>query len=293
MEVEINVLAYNVWGMPRQFGGQQKSLRIPQLAKKLAEGCRKGEYDIILLSELWMKHDHGIIKQELTGGGFFMTEWGQFNSFASPGGSSGLAIVSRMPLSEVDPLFFKTHGHLMHPSDGEFAARKGACRVRLQLHNLKVDAIVTHLIGDTIDNEGKDVNEKKRQKQAKELIEFANSRETQADLIILGGDLNLKPVHRSYKIINSDESGFEDTKGNHEEPCITFGHPANTYTDQRKDPMTLDYIFAKTTSKRAKIIATDQVVEEEEFQFEDNSEKISMSDHSPILSKIKIHVSEC
>ena len=86
------------------------------------------------------------------------------------------------------------------------------CRVRLQLHNLKVDAIVTHLIGDTIDNEGKDLNENKRQKQAKELIEFANSRETQADLIILGGDLNLKPVHKSYKIINSDESGFEDTK---------------------------------------------------------------------------------
>ena len=26
---------------------------------------QKGEYDIILLSELWMKHDHGIIKQEL------------------------------------------------------------------------------------------------------------------------------------------------------------------------------------------------------------------------------------
>ena len=86
MEVEINVLAYNVWGMPRQFGGQQKSLRMPQIAKKLAEGCKKvrlsllihfhflvswhyqkGEYDIILLSELWMKHDHGIIKQELVG----------------------------------------------------------------------------------------------------------------------------------------------------------------------------------------------------------------------------------
>ena len=148
----------------------------------------------------------------------------------------------------------------------------------MQLHNLKVDAIVTHLIGDTIDNEGKDVNEKKRQKQAKELIEFANSRETKADLIILGGDLNLKPVHRSYEIINS-ESGFEDTKvrnifttyliiskGNQEEPCVTFGHLANTYTDPRKDQMTLDYIFAKTTSKRAEIIATEQEVKEEEFQ---------------------------
>ena len=87
------------------------------------------------------------------------------------------------------------------------------CRVRLQLRNLKVDAIVTHLIGDTIDNEGKDVNEKKRQKQAKELKEFANSRETKADLIILGGDLNLQPVHESYDIIiNGLESGFKDTK---------------------------------------------------------------------------------
>ena len=63
--VEIKVLAYNVWGMPRQLGGQQKSLRIPKLAKILREGCEKEEYDIVLLSELWMKHDHETIKQEL------------------------------------------------------------------------------------------------------------------------------------------------------------------------------------------------------------------------------------
>ena len=109
--VEINVLAYNVWGMPRQLGGQQKSLRVPKLAKKLRAGCQRKEYDIVLLSELWMKHDHEIIKQEMvsyhlystyfpcmlyqTEGGLYMTEWGQFNCFASPGGSSGLAIVSR------------------------------------------------------------------------------------------------------------------------------------------------------------------------------------------------------
>ena len=64
--VEVKVLAYNVWGMPRQLGGQHKSLRIPKLAKKLREGlAQRKEYDIVLLSELWMKHDHEIIKQEL------------------------------------------------------------------------------------------------------------------------------------------------------------------------------------------------------------------------------------
>ena len=117
-----------------------------------------------------------------------------------------------MPLSEIDPLFFKTHGHLI-ATDGEWAARKGACRVRLNLHGLKIDAIVTHLIGDTFDSDGEDVNEKKRQKQAKELMDFANSRSTttRADLIILGGDLNLEPSHASYKIIKDPQHGFQDT----------------------------------------------------------------------------------
>ena len=63
--VEIKVLAYNVWGMPRQLGGQQKSLRMPKLAKMLREGCQRKDYDIVLLSELWMKHDHEIIKEEM------------------------------------------------------------------------------------------------------------------------------------------------------------------------------------------------------------------------------------
>ena len=62
---EIKVLAYNVWGMPRQFGGKQKSLRFPKLAKMLREGCQRKEYDVVLLSELWMKHDHETIKQEM------------------------------------------------------------------------------------------------------------------------------------------------------------------------------------------------------------------------------------
>ena len=65
MEVEIKVLAYNVWGMPRQFGGKQKSLRFPKLAKMIREGCQRKEYDVVLLSELWMKHDHETIIQEM------------------------------------------------------------------------------------------------------------------------------------------------------------------------------------------------------------------------------------
>ena len=59
----LKVLAYNVWGMPRQVGGQNKSVRIPAIASLLKE--RKEEFDIILLSELWYEADHGIIKEAM------------------------------------------------------------------------------------------------------------------------------------------------------------------------------------------------------------------------------------
>ena len=45
---------------------------------------------------------------------------------------------------------------------------------------------------------------------------------------------------------------------------MTFGHPENTFTGKKVDPMTLDYIFVK--SERVEIVSMDQAVKEAEFQ---------------------------
>ena len=69
-----------------------------------------------------------------------MTDWDDLNQRVSPGGSSGLAIISRfrfpgkqlvplprVPFQVIEPMFFKQRGHLTK-LDGERAAKKGACR---------------------------------------------------------------------------------------------------------------------------------------------------------------------
>ena len=47
---------------------------------------------------------------------------------------------------------------------------------------------------------------------------------------------------------------------------MTFGHPENTFTGKKVDPMTLDYIFVKSTSERVELVSMDQAVKEAEFQ---------------------------
>jgi len=183
----LKVLAYNVWGMPRQVGGQNKSVRIPAIASLLK--ARKEEFDIILLSELWYEADHGIIKKAMDEAGMFMTNWGDFNSSLSPGYSSGLAIISRQTPDGVTPLFFKNRGHFCH-FDGEWVARKGACHVFFQAlsigtETVSADVVVTHLIGDRFDSHGQDSNEAIRLKQASELISYIGK--FNSDLTILGG----------------------------------------------------------------------------------------------------------
>ena len=59
-----------------------------------------GDYDLVLLEELWMRPDHETIKSKL-GPGLHMTEYDDLNQCQGtlwPWGCSGLAIVSRSPV---------------------------------------------------------------------------------------------------------------------------------------------------------------------------------------------------
>ena len=72
------------------------------------------------------------------------------------------------------------------------------------------------------------------------------------------------PTHLRYQIFK-DPFDF-CLQDDPEEKIVTFGHPENTYTGKKADPMTLDYIFVKSTSEKAEIIAMEQTVKETEFQ---------------------------
>ena len=63
-------MSLNVWGMLTILGVPYKASRINAIAEEIS----KGEYDIYLLEELWMKPDHDAIHSKIPNE-FYMTRY--------------------------------------------------------------------------------------------------------------------------------------------------------------------------------------------------------------------------
>ena len=126
-------------------------------------------------------------------------------------GSVIFKLFIRFPFLDVEPLFFEScvRGHLA-ALDGEMLSRKGALRVRISFSDHIVDLVVTHLIGEILDNAKEmDVNECHRQGQTKELLRFIESSCFGSDVVVLGGDFNFDQTHESYNLVTG--ANFRDT----------------------------------------------------------------------------------
>jgi len=247
--VPLRVLSLNVWGMPAKVGSEDKELRI----KAIGEYIQKAEYDIYLLAELWMRPDHTTI-QNLIPEGYFMTEYGDFaysicDGRVLPTFCSGLATVSKYPFVEKEFHSFTYHGDITK-EDGEYWARKGAGRIRVEPSpGITVDAFVTHTcaVGSTY------TNAYYREKQVAELVKWTNA--SDADFVILGGDFNTSPndTETSYQslkdaMVSSMEEFFQNIK---EWLCpkrATYGNPYNTYSNMYA-PVLYDYIWHRAQGK--------------------------------------------
>merc|ERR1712080_258702 len=155
--------------------------------------------------ELWMRPDHALIKSLLPPN-YHMTEvmdlnnphqWTNCDGEIGPDGCSGLAIVSKHKFKEIEFFPYTDHGDLFW-KDGEYFARKGVGRVRVEPHpNVTVDVFVTHTCAS-------DYNFWYRQRQIKELVKFVNK--SDADFVLLGGDFNVDPK------VNANETSYQDGK---------------------------------------------------------------------------------
>merc|ERR1711953_1637364 len=183
--VGLRVMTYNTWGIPHTFGSKDKEERMEKIGHLLG----RGDYDLVLLEELWMRPDHETIKAAL-GPGLHMTEYDDLNKCQGtiwPWGCSGLAIISRFPILEKNFTQFTSQGPFSHMfSDGEYFSGKGVGRVAISpKKGIEVDVFVTHTISE-------DSNYEIREKQVDELIGLVEV--SKADFIILGGDFNASPM---------------------------------------------------------------------------------------------------
>jgi len=289
--IGLKVLALNVWGMPAKVGSEDKELRMQAIGKFI----QKQEYDVYLLAELWMRPDHETIRR-LVPKGYHMTEVGDFalstcDGRALPSFCSGLAIVSRFPFIEKEFLEYSYHGSIWNP-DGEYWARKGAGRARVEPHpGFIVDLFVTHTcaVGPSY------TNAYYREHQVKELVQWV--KESNADFVVLGGDFNTDPKDKetSYHdlkeaMISSMEEFFINIK---EWLCpnkATYGNPKNTYS-YMYTPVLYDYIWHKANRwnmvwtnffdvpflRTLKHLVGDNVT---------TSKEVSFSDHEAVTSSL-------
>jgi len=282
--VGLKVMSLNTWGMPKTFGSEDKSLRMEAIGQHI----QKGDYDVYLLEELWMRPDHNTIKS-LIPEGYYMTEVGDLASSCDgtigPDGCSGLAIVSKYPFKEINFHGYSDHGDALW-FDGEYLARKGVGHARIEpAKGYIVDLFVTHTCAS-------DYNYYYRQRQVKELVQVVEK--SDADFVILGGDFNVDPkinanettLHDIQNImVNSIEEFFKTIETWLVPSRATYANPANTYSSQY-NPVLYDYIFHKPKGKN--MIWTNYF----EIPFlkavKGNESEVSFSDHEAVTAKLHL-----
>jgi len=239
----LRVLNLNTWGLGWPISSDHKA-RFRALREVLAHS----EYDVILLQEVWYRRDHELLRSAIPHSTYF----GIFNSGCSgyllPLGCSGLTILSRHPLQEVEFTPFKVRGSFWS-FDGEIFVQKGLGRARIHWplsdgSRLKIDFFTTHLVSYT-NNPNRD-NNFVRYMQTLETVKYIDK--TDADVKIFAGDVNALPYRgkrQPYSLLTSimTDSLVDKYPDASWHPWFaTFGNKYNTYSSDFT-PERIDYLM--------------------------------------------------
>ena len=251
----------------------------------------RGQYDFVLLSEVWLRSDHKKMAIAVQAGGLHITRYDKFNTGCDgrvwPWGCSGLAIVSKFPILEQNFTKFEDQASFCKiVCDGEYFAGKGVGRVMVSPQpGLQLSVIVTHTICDK-------ANSKIRERQVDEVLEVIEK--SPGDFILLGGDLNASKTAEGDQSYSKLKKVMTDTFLENEaaqSPWLdpqfaTLGNKRNFYSGKSK-PVILDYLlFKQITKKPAKIWSSDFHMPVLTTIRDSDKTKISLSDHEAIYSKI-------
>jgi len=253
----LKLLSLMVWGSPGSFGTYDKELRIAAIGNL----TQRPDWDIFVLSDLWMRPDHDKI-QQLIPEGWDMTSVGDLSlpscdGVIAPEFCSGLAVVSRFPILEVDFTAFAVSGDLLW--DYEYFLRRGLGRVRVEpTRGEKVDIYVTSLAS-------MDYNYWYREHQAAQLVPLLAK--SDANYLVLAGDFNVDPrdgeaTYKTFKgaLTDSVEEYYKDDKSKWLDPNLsTLGNPANSYTSKGAHPVIYDYVWYRPAKDKAISVSSYQV----------------------------------
>ncbi|MBT3982232.1 MAG: hypothetical protein HOE90_12815 [Bacteriovoracaceae bacterium] len=230
----LNVLSFNVAGLPLSVGTPFVKERAPLLRKKLAELYQWGKVDVVLIQEAWARY----FKKNLLRACFPFAVGG--NEFTL---GSGLMILSRFPITECEYIpFDESPKFPKSNADGEWLVKKGFYLAQIDHPTLKKVWISnTHLTANyaPFSHSFEDY----RKSQVKQLFE-ETLKKAGGDPLIIGGDINMGPGKFSMDEIWTQLPGlYPDLRRVPVDPKVVTYCKKNFYNRSWVDPCQLDHIF--------------------------------------------------
>ena len=243
----------------------EKEQRLANFSNEVKAGrIGNNRFDIMFLQELWLKPDHDIISSNLPDG-YHMTSFQELNDHRCIGylmyKCSGLAIISRYPLTNI--------AFNLYNNNIWFGRGFGKATIRPNT-DVMVELFVTHC----------SLFQNAQEKQVAQLMKAIDASE--ADVIVLGGDLNSSPYENTISIIrqhqmkDSKEEALEKEKWRNPK-YMTMANAKNKYRNHRfglnRDPEILDYLFYRTNPK------TRTTAKPKDYEVP----LLNFSDHQPVM----------
>ncbi|GAA6031807.1 hypothetical protein JCM8097_002000 [Rhodosporidiobolus ruineniae] len=197
---KLRVLSLNCWGL--WLVADKREQRLAAIADWIAGSTRRrssyhsdssdldadvGGYDAIALQEIWVRKDYELVAERAKEAGLLYSRF-----FYSGAIGSGLAILSRHPITAAFVSPYPLNGFPLHFIEGDFFAGKSACGITMEVPGVgRVDVLNTHMYAPG--GEGDTVTGAHRVAQAWELARLATEKAERGRHVIVMGDFNSQP----------------------------------------------------------------------------------------------------
>ncbi|XP_068172392.1 sphingomyelin phosphodiesterase 2 [Antennarius striatus] len=177
--VSVRVFSLNCWGI------RYLCKHLPQRYVMIGDMLSKEKHDIVLLQEVWSEKDYLYLRQTLA------SSHPHSHYFKSGVIGSGLAIFTKFRIHDTFLYRYSLNGYPYMAHHGDWFGGKAVGLAVLNIGGLTAKVYITHLHAEYCRD--KDSYLPHRVVQAWELQQFICHTSVGADVVILGGDLNMHP----------------------------------------------------------------------------------------------------
>ncbi|NXU53375.1 NSMA phosphodiesterase, partial [Turnix velox] len=188
------------------------SKRRQERVQLIGDTLRRGGFDLALLQEVWSERDYSELKVKL-GGRYPFSHY-----FRSGVIGSGLCVFSRFPILDTLLYQYSLNGYPYMLQHGDWFCGKSVGLLIIKISGIIFNVYVTHLHAEYCRE--KDAYLPHRLVQAWELAQFIRHTSKAADVVLLGGDLNMHPEDVGIRLLRG-WTGLRDafSEASHFEGC--------------------------------------------------------------------------